>query len=137
MKIHFVGIGKMGLPMAGHLLAAGHALSVHDPDPTRLGLAQAQGLARGDAAEGVRGADVVFSSLPHDGALLPVASLVAANAARGLTYVDASTVSPQASAQPAAVLAPAGVQYLRCTVSGNNKMAEAAQVTMMASGPRP
>lgn len=136
MKIHFIGVGKMGLPMAGHLLAAGHELSVHDPDPTRLDLARAQGLAAVDAAQGVRGADMVFSSLPHDAALLAVANLVAANSTRGLTYVDTSTVSPQASAQAAAVLAPAGVHYLRCTVSGNNKMAEAAQLTMMASGPR-
>lgn len=136
MKIHFIGVGKMGLPMAGHLLAAGHELSVSDPDPARLGLAQAQGLAGVEAAEGVRGADVVFSSLPHDDALLAVASLVAANGTRGLVYVDTSTVSPQASAEAAALLAPANVQYLRCTVSGNNKMAESAQLTMMASGPR-
>ncbi len=48
MKIHFVGIGKMGLPMAGHLLAAGHALSLHDPDPTRLGLAKSAQLSQRD-----------------------------------------------------------------------------------------
>ena len=34
------------------------------------------------------------------------------------------------------MLAPRGIAYLRCTVSGNNKMAEAAQLTVMASGPR-
>jgi len=50
--------------------------------------------------------------------------------------VDTSTVSQQASAEVAQVLAAAGVAYLRTTVSGNNKMAEAAQLTLMASGPR-
>jgi 3-hydroxyisobutyrate dehydrogenase-like beta-hydroxyacid dehydrogenase len=136
VKIHFIGVGKMGLPMAGHLHAAGHELTVHDPDAQRLALARAQGLAAIEDAAGVAGAKVVMSSLPHDEALLAVARLVAAHAARGLIYVDTSTVSPRGSAEVAALLEPAGVHYLRCTVSGNNKMAEAAQLTMMASGPR-
>ncbi len=136
MKIHFIGAGKMGLPMAGHLRAAGHAVTVRDPDPERIALAHAQGLAANGDGAGIRQADAVFSSLPHDQALLAVAQLVAAHASRGLSYVDTSTVSPQASAEAATLLEPAGVHYLRCTVSGNNKMAEAAQLTLMASGPR-
>ena len=136
MKIHFIGVGKMGLPMAGHLRAAGHELTVGDLDTERQALARAQGLAVVEGGMGVPSADVVFSSLPHDEALLGVARLVAAKGARGMVYVDTSTVSPQASAGVAALLEPAGVQYLRCTVSGNNKMAEAAQLTVMASGPR-
>jgi len=136
VKIHFIGVGKMGLPMAGHLHAAGHALTVHDPDAQRMELARAQGLATQEGGAGVAGAKLVMSSLPHDEALRAVARLVAAHAARGRIYVDTSTVSPRASAEAAALLEPAGVHYLRCTVSGNNKMAEAAQLTMMASGPR-
>ncbi|MFC5496051.1 NAD(P)-dependent oxidoreductase [Caenimonas terrae] len=135
MRIHFIGVGKMGLPMAAHLRAAGHRLTVQDVDGQRVALAQAQGLqAAGEA--GIGDAQAVFSSLPHDGALLAVARLVAAQGRREMTYVDTSTVSPQASAEAAALLEAAGVQHLRCTVSGNNKMAEAAQLTMMASGPR-
>ncbi len=137
MKIHFIGVGKMGLPMAGHLRAAGHDVTVSDPDAARMALAQAQGLASSDAAAGIRGAGIVVSSLPNDDALLQVARLVAASAVRGTIYVDTSTVSPEASASAASLLAPAGVAYLRCTVSGNNKMAEAAQLTVMASGPAP
>lgn len=136
MNIHFIGVGRMGLPMAGHLRAAGHELTVGDLDTERLALARAQGLAVVAGAGGVRSAAVVFSSLPHDEALLGVARLVAANGTRGLIYVDTSTVSPRASAEAASLLDAGAVQYLRCTVSGNNKMAEAAQLTMMASGPR-
>jgi 3-hydroxyisobutyrate dehydrogenase-like beta-hydroxyacid dehydrogenase len=136
VKIHFIGVGKMGLPMASHLHAAGHEITVHDPDAQRLELARAQGLAATEEGAGVAGAKVVMSSLPHDQALHAVARLVAAHAGRGLIYVDTSTVSLRASAEAAALLEPAGVHYLRCTVSGNNKMAEAAQLTMMASGPR-
>lgn len=137
MKIHVIGVGKMGLPMAAHLAAAGHAVSVADPSPERLALARAQGLSvPSDPGAALAGADVLLSSLPHDAALLAVARQVAAGARPGAVYVDTSTVSPAASAEAAAVLAPAGVHYLRVTVSGNNKMAEAAQLTLMVSGPR-
>lgn len=135
--IHFAGVGKMGLPMALHLQAADPALSVSDPSDERRELARQQGLpVASDVDAAMAGADVIFSSLPHDAALLSVAAQVARTARRGVTYVDTSTVSQQASAEAARALLAAGVHYLRTTVSGNNKMAEAAQLTVMASGPR-
>jgi len=136
MKIHWLGVGKMGLPMAGHLHRAGHAVTVSDPDPARLALAQQAGLQVESAAQAMAAVDGVMSSLPDDRALLAVADLVARSARRGSVWVDTSTVSPEASAQAAAACAEAGVACLRTTVSGNNKMAEAAQLTVMASGPR-
>lgn len=135
--VHVAGIGKMGLPMAGHLQAAGHAVTVSDPMDERLQLARRQGLAVAEDVGAAMGrADVVLSSLPNDAALRQVAAQVARSARRGATYLDTSTVSQQASAEVAGGLAAAGVFYLRTTVSGNNKMAEAAQLTVMASGPR-
>lgn len=135
--VHVAGIGKMGLPMAGHLQAAGHAVTVSDPGDARLQLARRQGLAVADnAAAAIGRADVVLSSLPDDAALRQVAAQVARSARRGAIYMDTSTVSQTASAEVAGELAAAGVFYLRATVSGNNRMAEAAQLTVMASGPR-
>lgn len=134
--VHFVGIGKMGLPMAGHLKAAGHAVTVSDPSEARLQLARSHGLQVADAGAAMARADIIVSSLPNDAALREVAAQVAGAARRGAIYIDTSTVSQQASADVAQVLAAAGVFYLRTTVSGNNKMAEAAQLTVMASGPR-
>jgi 3-hydroxyisobutyrate dehydrogenase len=136
MKVHVVGVGKMGLPMALHLRAGGHAVTVDDVDAARLALAREQGLDVVPGADGLAAADLVLSSLPHDAALRTVGEQVARHARRGALYADTSTVSPQASAQVAPVLDVAGVLYLRCTVSGNNRMAEAAQLTVMASGPR-
>jgi 3-hydroxyisobutyrate dehydrogenase len=136
MQVHVVGAGKMGLPMAVHLRAGGHAVTVDDLQPERLALAREAGLPVRQGPDALAAADVVLSSLPHDGALLAVAAQVASHASRGTVYIDTSTVSPEASAQAARLLQPAGVQYLRTTVSGNNKMAEAAQLTVMASGPR-
>lgn len=134
-RVHFIGVGKMGLPMATHIRDAGHAVTVSDPDPARIALAAARGLVAG-GGEDLAGAEVVMSSLPHDQALLSVGLSVAASLKPGAVYVDTSTVSQRASADVAQACARAGVDYLRTTVSGNNHMAEAAQLTVMASGPR-
>jgi 3-hydroxyisobutyrate dehydrogenase len=134
IQVHLVGAGKMGLPMALHLRRAGHAVSVEDPQPERLALAREAGLE--PAAHRMAAADVILSSLPHDAALLAVGEQVARQARRGAIFVDTSTVSQQASASVAQACEGAGVQYLRTTVSGNNRMAQAAQLTVMASGPR-
>ena len=136
MRVHVVGAGKMGLPMARHLRAGGHALSVSDTDPARLELARAEGLEPMTSAAGIAGADIVWSALPDDRALLAVGGEVARHARRGALYLDTSTVSPPASAEVAALCDLAGVRHLRATVSGNKHMAEAAQLTVMASGPR-
>lgn len=135
--VHIIGIGKMGLPMAGHLKAAGHAVTVSDPSEVRLQLARSQGLqVANEAGTAMARADIIVSSLPNDAALRQVGAQVAGAARRGAIYVDTSTVSQQVSADVARVLTAAGVAYLRTTVSGNNKMAEVAQLTLMASGPR-
>lgn len=137
-RIHVLGVGKMGLPMATHLHAAGHAVSVSDPSAERLDLARAAGLAVSPAgdAQALAQAAFIVSSLPHDEALRAVGRQVAQQARPGAIYIDTSTVSPQASAEVAALCEAAGIACLRTTVSGNNKMAEAAQLTVMASGPR-
>ena len=135
-RIHFVGVGKMGLPMAMHLHRAGHSLSVSDTSAQHQALAAERGLSVMDAQLALPGVDMVFSSLPGDAALLSVAAQLAALARAGTLWVDTSTVSPAASAEAAACCERAGVACLRTTVSGNNHMAEAAQLTVMASGPR-
>ena len=134
-RIHFFGMGKMGLPMATHLKAAGHALTVSDPSAERLALASAADLAVAEPGS-ISRAQFVMSSLPDDAALLAVGEQVAQLADPAAIYVDTSTVSLAASARVAQLCRDRGVAYLRTTVSGNNKMAEVAALTVMASGPR-
>jgi 3-hydroxyisobutyrate dehydrogenase-like beta-hydroxyacid dehydrogenase len=137
MKLVFLGVGKMGRPMARHLLAGGHAVAVHDTDAQRLALAQAAGLTVAtDLGVALAQADGAMSSLPHDAALHSAAVLVAQHLPPGAFYLDTSTVSVAASATVAKLFAPSGCDYLRVTVSGNNHMAEAGQLTLMASGPQ-
>lgn len=138
MKLAVIGVGRMGLPLARHLAAAGHAVTVHDSSEAARAHAAAAGLrVAASLAQALDGAEVVISSLPHDAALLAVAREVAAHAAAGSVYVDTSTVSLAASAEAAAACAARGIAHVRATVSGNNRMAEAAQLTVMASGPAP
>ncbi|MBI5719342.1 MAG: NAD(P)-dependent oxidoreductase [Burkholderiales bacterium] len=133
----FVGIGKMGLPMAGHLHAAGHVVTVFDLSPEQGALAGARGLlVASDLAAALAEAPLVFSSLPDDAALLAVAESLAAAGRRGAVWVDTSTVSPEASRAAAERVAARGIASLRCPVSGNNGMAERAALTVFASGPR-
>ena len=136
-RILFLGVGKMGLPMARHLLAAGHTLEVHDLDAARMQLAQAAGLTlASDPKESLQHADLVISSLPNDSALNSVAAWLAHVGHQHQAWVDTSTVSLHASAHAAQQVASRGIAHLRVTVSGNNHMAEAAQLTVLASGPR-
>lgn len=135
----FVGVGKMGLPMAGHLQRAGHRVTAFDPSPERRALAAAQGLAVAPSLDtALRDLDpadaLVISSLPDDAALGAVADAVATHAPGGATWIDTSTVSPEASAAAAERVAARGIASLRATVSGNNTMAERAALTVFASG---
>ena len=137
MKIHFIGVGKMGMPMALHMKAAGHQVSVSDSSRAQMALAGQNGLLVPDDLPCVMNqAELIFSSLPHDDALRQVAAQVADAMRPGAVYVDTSTVSPAVSAEVAALLRLRSQAYLRATVSGNNQMAAAAQLTVMASGPR-
>jgi len=140
LKIGWVGVGKMGLPMAGHLLAAGHAITACDIVPDGIDALVAKGAKKAATpAAAAQGADMTFSSIPHDAALRTVAlgaDGVLTGAAKNSIFIDTSTVSPQVSAEVGDAAAKRGVHYLRVSVSGNNHMAEKAALTVMASGPR-
>ena len=133
----FVGVGKMGLPMAGHLQAAGRRVTAFDPSPERRALAAQAGLVvTENLGAALAEASLVISSLPDDRALRAVSEAVAAHARAGATWIDTSTVSPEASRAAADAATARGLACLRAPVSGNNTMAERAALTVFVSGPR-
>lgn len=136
-RIGFLGLGKMGLPMARHLQGHDPCVIAYDPVDGRNAMARAAGLATADCAAAlVAECRTIVSSLPHDAALDATAQVLAQHALPGTVYIDTSTVSIEASARVSVLLEAAGIIYLRCTVSGNSHMAEAAQLTVMVSGDR-
>lgn len=140
MNILFLGIGKMGLPMASHLLANGHTVRALDLDLARREAATQAGLSAIESTTDLVShyvwADYVMSSLPNDEAFLAVASAIARDAPAQTTYIDTSTISMAASTKAAKQLETSQINYLRVAVSGNNHMAIAANLTILASGPR-
>jgi 3-hydroxyisobutyrate dehydrogenase-like beta-hydroxyacid dehydrogenase len=138
MTVGWIGLGKMGLPMSRHIAAAGHALHVYDPAAgARSSAAAAGARVETDAQAVAAAAPIVFSSIPNDAVLLSLIlgpSGLAAAMKPGSILVETSTVSPRASAEVAAALTAAGVLYLRAPLSGSTATAEAAKLTVLASG---
>ena len=137
----WIGLGKLGLPMAARLAAAGHPIASYDRDVGRRELAQTRGvLVRPSLEAAVAGARIVFTSLPDDKVLaalcLGPAGLVVRLAPVAGILVDTSTVGPEASAGVAAIAETHGVAYLRLPMSGNPVLAEAGTLTCFGSGPR-
>lgn len=126
----------MGLPMARHLVAAGHDVVACDLDPDR---ARAVGttVAR-SPAEAAAGADVAILSLPSPAAV-EHAALGPGGAAEGLSagavLVDMSTSPPALARRLAEALDPAGIQVIDAPVSGGPVGADAGTLAIMVGGP--
>ena len=140
--IGFIGLGNMGRPMALRLLAAGHALVVHDAEPSALvPLVEAGALASHSVLEVASLAETVFLSLPTPTVVEAVATrpggladLAGAGALRRI--VDLSTTGRRAAERLAASFADRGVEWLDSPVSGGVAGARAGTVAVMFSGPR-
>lgn len=137
-KIGFIGLGIMGTPMAGHLIAAGHELYLHSRSPVPASLVEAGGRPCGSGREVARAADVIITMVPdtpHVAAALFDADGVAAGLEAGKIVVDMSSISPVETKQFAARIEALGCQYLDAPVSGGEVGARAASLTIMAGGP--
>jgi 3-hydroxyisobutyrate dehydrogenase-like beta-hydroxyacid dehydrogenase len=136
-KIGWIGLGKMGVPMAVDLVAAGLDVTVYNRTPGKAELVAGATEAK-DIASLAADSDIVISMIADDAALADVALApegVLVNAKSGAVFVDMSTVSPGASAKVAAAAAKKGVSYVRAPVSGSTVAAENKMLTVLASGP--
>lgn len=138
-NIGWIGLGKMGLPMATHLVAAGYPVAVFNRSPEKAKPLVEKGARCIERVQDLaRDSDIVFSMIADDHALLDIAAGEngALEALRpGSVFVDMSTVSPSASERVAVVARSNGIRYLRAPVSGSTAMAVAASLTVLVSGP--
>ena len=134
MKLGFIGLGIMGLPMAGHLLAAGHELFAQSRSGVPQALRDAGAQACHTATEVAQQADIIFTMVPdtpHVQEVLFGEHGVARGLTAGKTLVDMSSISPIATKQFAAQIQALGCDYLDAPVSGGEVGAKAASLTIM------
>ncbi|MFI4969718.1 MAG: NAD(P)-dependent oxidoreductase [Lysobacterales bacterium] len=136
LKIGFVGLGAMGLPMAGHLARAGLLCAVwnrsHDKAATaaqRLGVA-----APATIAELAPLCNVIALCVPADADVLDLAGEIAAHAQPRTIVVDHSTVSSVTARSAHAILAAKGCAFLDAPVSGGVEGANNGKLSVMVGG---
>ena len=130
----FIGLGIMGAPMAGHLIAAGHTVYLNTRSTVPAALLDAGGKACASAQEVAQKADIIFLMLPDTPdveAVLFGAHGVAAGLSAGKTVVDMSSISPMETKAFAAKINALGCQYMDAPVSGGEVGAKAASLTIM------
>ncbi|MBL8879500.1 MAG: NAD(P)-dependent oxidoreductase [Phycisphaerales bacterium] len=137
-NLGFIGLGIMGAPMAGHLLAAGHRLEVHTRTKSKAVALLDQGATWcGTPADVAAGAEVVFTMVtdtPDVEQVLFGGGGIVTAARSGLIIVDTSTISPQATRDFSARLAQHGVALLDAPVTGGDIGARNATLTIMVGG---
>ena len=133
--IGFVGVGRMGGPMAGRLLDAGRSLVVFDTSADAVRALTARGAQAAASAEEVASkADVVLLSLPTP----PVVEKVGAEVLKGTrvkTMVDLSTTGPSVASRVGASAAAKNVAWVDSPVSGGIPGATAGTLAVMVSCP--
>ncbi|MCP3390916.1 2-hydroxy-3-oxopropionate reductase [Bradyrhizobium sp. CCGB12] len=138
IDIGFIGLGTMGRPMAGHLLAAGYRVLLHDVAPVAPELIAAGGVACKSGKQVAEEADatiIMVPDTPHVEAVLFGKDGVASGVSKGKIVVDMSSISPLATKEFAKKIEAHGADYLDAPVSGGEVGAKAASLTIMVGGP--
>ena len=139
MHLGFIGVGKMGAPMAGRLLDAGHTLTLFDSREAALRPLLDRGARQAASAAAVASdAETVLVSLPTPDIVRQVA-LGAKGIASGRivkNFVDLSTTGPRAAREIAAGLAAKGVTAVDSPVSGGVPGAEKGTLAVMLACPQ-
>ena len=138
-RIAFLGLGVMGAPIAGHLAAAGHELSVYNrgPEKARTWVEAHGGRQAASPADAAAGADAVIACVGADMDVEQVtlgADGAFAAMREGTLFIDHTTVSAQLARRLAAEGAKRGLMCADAPVSGGPAGAEQATLSIMAGG---
>ena len=137
-SIAFLGLGIMGLPMAGHLLKAGFPLTVYNRTAERAkDLVQAGARQAATPAKAASGADIVISMVTDgpDVEQVLMGTEGAVHGARpGAVFIDMSTISPETAQKLADALSRYQIEFLDAPMSGGDVGARNATLTIMVGG---
>ena len=135
MRVAFLGLGRMGVLMAGHVLSAGHDLVVWNRTPGKAAPLVARGAREAPSVgAAVAGAEVVALMLFGPDSVRQVLAEVCAAAPPGTLVVDSTTVGPEAAREFAATAAARGLRYVDAPVAGSVGPAADGTLGVLAGG---
>ena len=138
-RVAFIGLGVMGFPMAGHLAAAGHDVTVYNRTAARAAAwtGRHKGRAAATPAEAAEGAEIVFSCVGNDDDLRSVTTGpegAFGTLAEGAVFVDHTTASAIVARELAEAAEAQGAAFIDAPVSGGQAGAEGGQLSVMCGG---
>lgn len=132
MQLGFIGLGIMGMPMAKHLVAAGHPLVVFTKTTSKA-KALGQKVAA-SPAELAKACDLIFMIVSDTAGVEEMADGLLQGIKKGAIVVDCTTISPSASRRLAVKFAKKGAHWLDAPVTGSKAGAEKGTLTFMVGG---
>jgi 3-hydroxyisobutyrate dehydrogenase-like beta-hydroxyacid dehydrogenase len=138
-KVAFLGLGVMGLPMAGHLARAGHEVTVYNRTEAKAKawVAEVGGRHANTPREAAQGAHIVFCCVGNDEDLRSVVlgeTGAFAGMSKGSVFVDHTTASANIARELAAQAQQLGLAFIDAPVSGGQAGAVNGQLTIMCGG---
>ncbi len=138
-KVAFLGLGVMGYPMAGHLKAKGHEVTVFNRNPAKAQawVAQHAGVSAPTPADAAKGQEIVFCCVGNDDDLRSVTigqGGAFAAMEKGAVFVDHTTASADVARELEATARAAGFGFIDAPVSGGQAGAENGVLTVMCGG---
>jgi 3-hydroxyisobutyrate dehydrogenase len=138
-KVAFLGLGVMGYPMAGHLQAKGHEVTVYNRTASKAEawVAQHGGAMALTPREAAQGAELVFACVGNDDDLRGVctgADGAFAGMSKGAIFVDHTTVSAAVTRELFAAAEALGIGFVDAPVSGGQAGAENGVLSVMCGG---
>ena len=138
-KVAFLGLGVMGFPMAGHLAAKGHEVTVYNRSPAKAAAwaAKHKGRTAATPREAAKGAEFVMACVGNDDDLRHVCigpDGAFSGMSPGAVFVDHTTVSANVTRKLGVQAAGAGLAFLDAPVSGGQAGAENGQLSIMCGG---
>lgn len=138
-KVAFLGLGVMGFPMAGHLAAKGHEVTVYNRTFAKAEewTRKHKGSAARTPKEAAAGKEIVFCCVGNDEHLRAVVlgdDGAFAGMAKGAIFVDNTTASADIARELHALGKKKGIEFIDAPVSGGQAGAENGQLTVMCGG---
>jgi 3-hydroxyisobutyrate dehydrogenase len=135
MRLGFIGLGAMGLPMTRHLLEAGHEVTVASRSRGPIDAAVTLGANEGNGPAAVAEAsEVVLLCVPNSPEVVEVVDAMLPELGPQHIVIDCSTISPEVEREQHERVSATGARYLDAPLSGGTLGAQNGTLTLMVGG---